>query len=875
VTRESVVGSGLRIGRYVLEAPIGTGGMGDVWRALDEDLDRRVAIKILARDLGNESARRRFAREARILARLQHPNVVSVHDVGQMTIDAVGEVPFLVMECIDGRPLNELVVDQNLRPAQALRLMHQVALALGAAHAEGVVHRDLKPSNVMVTADQMVKVLDFGLARAFETRDRRPEETLTAPGAVVGSCAYMAPEQALGESVTPASDVFAFGAVLYELLSGRRAFPGSNSMGVLRAVARAEVAPLKEVAPDLPPGAMDLVGRCLQRRPEDRFEDGGRLASAMERFDDDERTVELAASFAAPSRAGRRQGWRRWIVAVAVVAAVALGGLAVRLAPNGHERPGPRPGDWQVTEVLNRSGSIRNPTWMPDGTGLLAAIRDGARSEIVGMGAAGGGLRVLRRGAEGEALARPAVSPDGRQLAVMVVGLDPPLRVEVSDLGSSVASTVIEGAINPRWTGDGRLEFSRTREGRTERWVRGLTDGSESLLDPDGRHGSVWDALPMPGGGPLRALVVGSTDVRAGVTVVDDGGPEGESWLDEGRVFDGASWAPGAETLAVVVDGRLSRISGRDVEPLLPRLENLSQPAFSPNGASLAVVQQWTRWDLVGVDPEDGAQRCVLCGENGAGWGSVGPFGRLVYRREVAGGAQIVLRTTDGGRRVVTDPSERPTCPVLSPDGGRLAYLNVSEERGLELRVRTLDGSPPVVLAHDLEPSEFPSWSPTGDEIAFAGGAPLRVHIASLSGEPVRTLPVEGADYPVWHPTGDRLAFSIWTDDDDPNQGLWVASGGGDAPIQVSSLPTRAAWSADGSTLWQLRPADGGVELWAAPVGGWSWRREQTVGFGRDATPHDAFRPFTVDPVSGDLVFGLRKTESSLIVFSGVNPDRW
>jgi serine/threonine protein kinase len=296
VTRESVVGSGLRIGRYVLEAPIGTGGMGDVWRALDEDLDRRVAIKILARDLGDESARRRFAREARILARLQHPNVVSVHDVGQMTIDAVGEVPFLVMECIDGRPLNELVVDQNLRPAQALRLMHQVALALGAAHAEGVVHRDLKPSNVMVTADQMVKVLDFGLARAFETRDRPPEETLTAPGAVVGQLRL----HGAGTGARRPGD-----ARIRRLRVRRRAVRTAvraagpsrarARMGVLRAVAqRRGGAVSNEVAPESAAGRGG-AGDALPPPPAGGTASptAAQLAAAMERLDDDERTLAV------------------------------------------------------------------------------------------------------------------------------------------------------------------------------------------------------------------------------------------------------------------------------------------------------------------------------------------------------------------------------------------------------------------------------------------------------------------------------------------------------------------------------------------------------------------------------------------------------
>jgi hypothetical protein len=864
---------GTRIGRHVLERIIGSGGMGDVWQARDEDLGRRVAIKILARELGDESARRRFAREARILARLQHPNVVSVHDVGVLPIDGAGDVPYLVMECIDGRSMTELVTDECLRPAQALRLMHQVALALAAAHAEGVVHRDLKPSNVMVTSDQLVKVLDFGLARAFETPERPPEETLTAPGSVVGSCAYMAPEQALGDPVTPASDVFAFGAVLYELLSGRRAFPGSSTMGVLRAVARAEVTPLDEIDPELPPGAVALVTRCLHRRPEARFADGAQLAAAMERLEDEERTLAVNDTVRWPARPPVDRRRRRWM-AVAVAAALAVGLAGGRILTTG-EDPMPRPGRWDVTEVMNSAGEVTWSSWMPDGSALLASSRDGARSEIVRVEASGGGPEVIRRAAPGEILARPIVSPNGRRLAVLAVDSEGGLRVEVTDFGRKEPSTVIREAFNPRWLTDDRLLFTRTREGRTGIWVRGLTDGHEAPADLGAGERTVWDALPAPGRSGRSALVVGSTDVRGGLMVAGPAGSDGETWLDEGRVLDGASWIPGGRSLVAVVDRRLSRISRSGVDPLLPRLDNLAWPAVDAAGERISVVRQLTRWDLVAVDSATGEQRCLLCGEDGAGWGSTGSSGALVYRRSTLGGSQLVLRSADGGRSVITVPGEQPSCPSLSPDGGRVAYVNVSEDGGLELRVRNLDGSDAMILLRDLEPSEFPSWSPSGDEIAIAGGAPLRIRLASLSGDSLRTVGIEGADYPMWNPTGNRIAYSVWTDDDDPNQGLWVVRPNGGASQQVSRLPTRAAWSPDGRLLWQLRPMDGGVELWSATVDEWEWKRRQRVEFGRDATPHDAFRPFTVDPVTGELVFGLRRTESSLLVISGVDPRRW
>ncbi len=233
---------GMQVGRYRLVRRLATGGMGTVWIGRDETLAREVAVKLLPRIFVTDAAaEQRFRREARAMGRLQHPNVVSIYDVGSADPGYGEEIPFLVMELIRGESLDRIVKDGPLLPGRAARIGVQVARALGAAHRAGVVHRDLKPSNIMISAEGHAKVLDFGLARLVQAGGHSSEATLTVPGMVLGSCPYMAPEQALGRHVGAQADIFSFGTVLYEMVCGQRAFTGTTPVQVLQAVIKMPV----------------------------------------------------------------------------------------------------------------------------------------------------------------------------------------------------------------------------------------------------------------------------------------------------------------------------------------------------------------------------------------------------------------------------------------------------------------------------------------------------------------------------------------------------------------------------------------------------------------------------------------------------------
>jgi serine/threonine protein kinase len=314
--------SGAKVGgRYRLEHHLGHGGMASVYLARDEELERSVAIKLLAESLADDQAsRRRFLREARLAARLSHPNVVRVYDAGEDE----GR-PYIVMECVEGETLAELLARRGrLRPDEAIGLALQACRGLEHAHAEGLIHRDVKPGNLLLARDGTLKIADFGIARAAEGT------ALTQAGTVLGTAAYLAPEQAAGEEVTAAADLYSLGAVLYELLTGRPPYE-LDSLAELAAQQRSgAIPPVRDLAPDAPPRLEETVMRCLARNP--AYRPGSAAGLALEL------APEAAESATAPLRPEQKSHGRRaprlWLAfgATLVLAAVLL---AVTFATGG------------------------------------------------------------------------------------------------------------------------------------------------------------------------------------------------------------------------------------------------------------------------------------------------------------------------------------------------------------------------------------------------------------------------------------------------------------------------------------------------------------------------------------------------------------
>jgi serine/threonine protein kinase len=375
---------GKTILHYQLIDKIGAGGMGEIYKGHDSRLNRLVAVKILAPGLSTDPERkRRFFQEAQAASALNHPNIITLYD-----IVSEGDMQCIVMEYINGKTLRDMTPAGGLAPAQALQYAVQIASALTAAHAAGLIHRDLKPSNIMVTTSGLIKVLDFGLAKwvdsgmSGQTGEQSTVETaLTREGSIIGTVSYMSPEQAEGKRVDARSDIFSFGSVMYEMLTGKRAFEGRSGISTLSSILRDDVKPLNEAAPDVPPLLEQIVLRCLPKEPAARWQSMNEIEAALitlQRQLDPEGhfaqpfpTAHLTASPAPPSFAGE--------LAAAAVTPAALTAVSVESDPSVELKPPPivaRPANGPTTTASTRTVPSKLP---PDGETRVALAAAGAK----------------------------------------------------------------------------------------------------------------------------------------------------------------------------------------------------------------------------------------------------------------------------------------------------------------------------------------------------------------------------------------------------------------------------------------------------------------------------------------------------------------
>ena len=318
---ESLLGQ--QLGSYQIFSLLGAGGMGVVYKARDTRLKRSVAIKVLPADsVSDPERKRRFIQEARAASALNHPNIITIYDIG-----SEGGIDFVVMEYVAGKTLDQLIPRKGMRLNETLKLAVQMADALAKAHSAGIVHRDLKPGNVMVTEAGLVKVLDFGLAKLTEvrraTKERRARrEPQTETGTIVGTVSYMSPEQAEGKKIDARSDIFSFGAVLYEMVTGQKAFQGDSKMSTLAAILKQEPKPISQVIPGIPRELEKIINRCLRKNRDGAFKHMDDLKVALEEMKEESDSGALAET---PPELGQLGGpgfgWEQRLVVVAIAVA--------------------------------------------------------------------------------------------------------------------------------------------------------------------------------------------------------------------------------------------------------------------------------------------------------------------------------------------------------------------------------------------------------------------------------------------------------------------------------------------------------------------------------------------------------------------------
>ena len=444
--------AGTRLGAYEVLSLIGAGGMGEVYRARDTRLGREVAIKVLPADLVSDAdRRRRFVQEAQAASALNHPHIITIYE-----IESTDGNDFIVMEYVRGKSLDALIPRQGMRLNEALRIAIAVADALVTAHARGIVHRDLKPANVIVGADGTVKVLDFGLAKLIGDADTPEEDspTLTsqglasAPGTIAGTAAYMAPEQATGGTIDARSDIFSFGAMLYEMVTGSRAFPGSSTAETLGAVIHAQPRPPSAVVVAIPGDLEKVILRCLRKDPQRRYQHIDDVKVALEDVKE-----ESESGVTAPASVARRQ--RRGSIAALVAAALVIVGVTAWLLLS--QRPSPGLAPMRPVALTSLTGAEFFPTFSPDGEQVAFSWNGTKQDNWDVYVTLVGSSDVRRLTSDPGEDARPAWSRDGRQIAFVRQRADDSTIHLVSPLGGAERRVGdFSGADSLDWSPDGQ-----------------------------------------------------------------------------------------------------------------------------------------------------------------------------------------------------------------------------------------------------------------------------------------------------------------------------------------------------------------------------------------------------------------------------------
>ncbi|HTS27773.1 MAG TPA: protein kinase [Bryobacteraceae bacterium] len=770
---------GQRLLHYEIVEKLGEGGMGIVYKARDTHLGRFVAVKVLPPGRTADASRRaRFVQEAKAASALNHPNIVVVHDIA-----ADAGVDFIVMEYVAGKTLGQLIPRKGMRLGEVLKIGVQVAEALARAHSAGIVHRDLKPANLMVDEHGLVKVLDFGLAKLAEAAPADGStatiEMQTEEGSIVGTTAYMSPEQGEGKPVGPRSDIFSLGSVLYEMLTGQPAFRGESKISTLAAVLHQEPAPLPE---DFPKEVARIVSRCLRKDPARRFQHMDDVQVALRELQEESDSGKL------PPQKGpaKGPGWK-WVAGCVL-------GLVLLLAAGWFVREAWfKPAEPLETSLLTSlPGNTKDPAFSPDGR-QVAFSWNGEKHDKQAIYLKLIGSPTPRQLSTGAGFDdSPAFSPDGLSIAFIRWMPEKAALVMIPAIGGP-ERTVLEQS--------GPTEFHNSVPAPYISW---FPDGKNMVTE--GFVGLVVASVETGEMRPLTTTPAGSVDINPAVS------PDGKR-----LAFVRAPLA--ASGTLYVLD--LTEDLKPKTEPrrLTPANTTAQQPAWTPDGRNL-VFSSGRLW----VVPASGSSppRRLPLEDSGISSPTMPRQGRrLVYRRSLSSANiwRIPLTGPEPERipqRLIAS-TRTESGPDYSPDGTRIAFAS-SRTGASGIWVSDADGSNAVEL---YTPSNgragSPNWSPDGQLIAFdltVGDSYSIYTIAARGGKPTR---VADGLVPRWSRDGEWIYFGTIK-----NLRLEVSkapkSGGPPRPVTTNGGHV-AMESTDGKFVYYTK-TPGNSALWRAPVDG-------------------------------------------------------
>jgi eukaryotic-like serine/threonine-protein kinase len=836
---------GTRLGPYEIVTPLGAGGMGEVYRARDPRIGRDVAIKILSASRLAEDQVRRFQQEARAAGALNHPNIVAVFDVGEHD-----GVPYVVSELLEGRTLREHLREGPLRTRKATEFAIQVADGLAAAHERGIYHRDLKPANLFITHDQRVKILDFGLARLTGSADwandtRSTDSRLTDPGIVLGTAGYMSPEQIRGHEADHRADIFSFGAVLYEMLSGKPAFSGPSTFEAMGATLKDDARPLSESGRAIPLDAEEIVRHCLEKDPTDRFQSARDLAFDLRRL-----LGQLSGAGPAPAvlRSRRTSYW----LALSALAVLAAAGAAVITA---WARAKPLLPSFE--RVTFHRGTVTSARFGPHEQAIVySAAWEGRPSEV---------YVAVPPAREARALGYPGA----RLLAISSSGemaLAVNTRYEAGERFVGTLATlpwsggtireVLEDVEEADWSPDGSaLAVVRSAGGRARRQLEYPIGTPLYLTTGDLRQPRV-----SPQGRSVAFLEdPADLGLVASVAVVDSSGRK-TTLTAERDDAHGLAWSPdGSEVWFTARDGgerALLAVSLAGRERVLARAPGSLELHDVAADGRILVTREDERDGILALPP-GGSSEIELSWLGDSGLGDLAADGKSVLFGDRT---HIYLRRTDGS---VPARLGDGFADSLSPNG-KWALTTTPGTDQLVL-VATGAGQSRSLPRHGITAYSGAWWFPDGDRIVFNGreaGRGRRAYVQEIAGGPPRPLTPEGTWSLSVAPDGSSIvAISERT-------GIKLYPTGGGQPVVLSSSEPGdrpGGWTKDGRALWVFRRG----ELPACVH-----RIDLTTGDRRlwkCLRPHDAagvqsITDFRITPDGTAYAYGYRRVLSDLYV---------